>query len=176
MPPIKVSLPSSRLSVCCQPAKTPPPRLSVLGLYAASKSAVTTFSETIRLELAPFGVKVLTVNTGVVATNLANSIGDLQLPTDSLFVPAKEALKERARGGGYAAMDPAVYAEKLVTLVENGSSGPVWLGNSATALRYARWLPTWIMVSWLPQIPSKKGVVWFNFFGPGFCGLAGLWT
>ncbi|EXJ61455.1 uncharacterized protein A1O5_11771 [Cladophialophora psammophila CBS 110553] len=117
--------------------------------YAASKAAIMIYSETLRLELAPFGVRVLTMATGVVSSNLASGLSDVvSLPADSLYKPVEGALKARLKGGGYAKMDPHDYAGKFVRLVEAGASGKVYLGNSAGVVKWAKvLLPAWIIVS-----------------------------
>ncbi|OAP59055.1 hypothetical protein AYL99_06353 [Fonsecaea erecta] len=107
--------------------------------YAASKASIMTYSETLRLELAPFGARVLTMPTGVVGSNLGSGFAEaVSLPTDSLYKPVEGALKERVKGGAYAKMDTDAYAEKFVMLAEGGKSGKIYLGNSAGVVKWAR--------------------------------------
>lgn len=62
-------------------------RLTSAGLYSSSRSATTRISEALRLEMAPLGVRVVTVVMGGVSTsgNDANTIPDLELPPDSYY-------------------------------------------------------------------------------------------
>jgi len=53
-------------------------------MYAASKSASLTYSETLRLEFAPFKVKVLTVVAGVVKSHIGDNT-HVSIPQDSLY-------------------------------------------------------------------------------------------
>ncbi|PGH12464.1 hypothetical protein AJ79_04301 [Helicocarpus griseus UAMH5409] len=50
--------------------------------YNSSKSAARMYSEFLRLEMAPLGVKVVTVMTGVVDTNMIVNCPDSNLPAD----------------------------------------------------------------------------------------------
>ncbi|UKZ79969.1 hypothetical protein TrVFT333_007733 [Trichoderma virens FT-333] len=120
-------------------------------LYAASKSAIMTLSETLRLEMSSFGVKVLTVVTGVVNSNLGSENTAFQLPSTSLYRGAEEAIRERAQGGGGAKMSTEEYCEKYVKAVERESSGQVWIGNSATAVKWGKFLPSNMIDSLVSQ-------------------------
>lgn len=104
-------------------------------------------SETLRLEMSSFGVKVLTVVTGVVNSNLGSENTGFQLPPNSRYKGAEEAIRERALGGGGAKMSTEEYCEKYVKAVEKESSGQVWIGNSATAVRWGKFLPSNMIVS-----------------------------
>ncbi|KAJ6015657.1 1-acyl dihydroxyacetone phosphate reductase [Penicillium herquei] len=57
------------------------------GVYGSSRSAGTRVSDTLRLEMAPLGVRVVTVVLGGVKTsgNDATKIADLELPPNSLY-------------------------------------------------------------------------------------------
>lgn len=56
--------------------------------YNASKAAIQAYGESLRLEMAPLNVKVTTVMTGVVATNIFANHPDPKLPEDSYWKPA----------------------------------------------------------------------------------------
>jgi 1-acylglycerone phosphate reductase len=59
------------------------------GLYSGSKSCMATISETLRLEMKPLGVNVITVITGAIETNIFTNAPEQQpLPEDSLYKPA----------------------------------------------------------------------------------------
>ncbi|KAJ9607304.1 hypothetical protein H2200_008377 [Cladophialophora chaetospira] len=110
--------------------------------YAATKSAIMTYSETLRLELAPFGVKVLTMATGGVVSNIGSGLPDL--PDDSLYKSLEEHLREKLKNpGGGSRMPTKEYAEKFVKVVESGKSGKVYLGAGAGFVKWGKLvLPT----------------------------------
>ncbi|OQE21826.1 hypothetical protein PENSTE_c011G00583 [Penicillium steckii] len=57
------------------------------GIYSSSRTAQLRISETLRLEMAPLGVRVVTVILGGVETsgNNPSNIADLELPSDSHY-------------------------------------------------------------------------------------------
>jgi short-subunit dehydrogenase len=73
------------------------------GIYAASKYAVEAISDALRIELRPFGIRVVTIRPGVVATEfneVANEMtGDLMARTDDDYKPVYQA-----GGAGVGAM------------------------------------------------------------------------
>ena len=68
------------------------------GLYAASKRSLDIVSETLRLELAPFDVNVLTKTTGAVQTRGNTYFDDWKLVADSRYKPIEETIAARTRG------------------------------------------------------------------------------
>lgn len=62
--------------------------------YNASKAALTQYSETLRLELEPLGIRVLTVLAGQVATKLPQVP---QLDDGSFYKGLEPALADRAK-------------------------------------------------------------------------------
>lgn len=122
------------------------------GVYAASKAAVTMISETLRLELAPFGVKVVTVCTGLVSSNTLATRQNFQLPPTSQYLSIEKEIAARARGDdGFTRMDTSIYAEKVVSDVLGGANGQVWRGTFASINRF--------MSSWFPSLlvsPSRS--------------------
>jgi len=69
------------------------------GMYNGSKAAVQAISDTLRLELAPFGVGVIHVVTGGVRTLIVqNATSDYDFPIDSLYGPARSELDAAIRG------------------------------------------------------------------------------
>ncbi|CAK7220120.1 NADPH-dependent 1-acyl dihydroxyacetone phosphate reductase [Sporothrix bragantina] len=63
--------------------------------YNASKAAVNSFGHTLRVELAPLGVRVVTIVTGAVSTHLFdNATPRCNLPEDSLYVTLKDRIEK----------------------------------------------------------------------------------
>ncbi|KAK0717863.1 oxidoreductase [Lasiosphaeria miniovina] len=118
-----------------------------LAYYNASKAAVDLFGETLRLEMAPFGVKVLTVAVGGVETNMSNTanVAPPELSEGSLWAVTEKYLAKRAAKEHRWATPPAVFAERVVRDVLNGTNGRVYRGVGATAV----WIVTTLLPGWL---------------------------
>lgn len=58
--------------------------------YNASKAALISVSDTMRLELEPLGVKVVTVHTGAVGSNFFNNANFSKLPDGSFYEPIRK--------------------------------------------------------------------------------------
>src|SRR2546423_2589153 len=72
------------------------------GIYNMSKAAAAMMTDNLRLELAPFGIKVIDLKTGAVKSNFFdNQPGGAQasLPEGSIYMPAREAVEKSMRGG-----------------------------------------------------------------------------
>ena len=121
------------------------------GIYAASKGALSLVSETLRLELAPLGVKVLTVETGAVRSRGQSNLPDLKLPPSSRYLSIEKTIAARARGeDGIDRMETRVYAAQVVSDVLNGSHGRIWRGGTALLVRWVlAFLPAFLLVSQL---------------------------
>ncbi|MCJ1381252.1 hypothetical protein MMC17_004361 [Xylographa soralifera] len=116
------------------------------GIYGASKAAINIVGETMRLEMGPFGVKVVTVVAGVIATNFSANMPDFKLPSDSLYLPVKKEINAVAGDKlPTTAMDVDVFAEKLVGDVLGGANGLVYRGKLATLSWFIlKFLPVWV--------------------------------
>ena len=106
-------------------------------------------TDTLRLELAPFGVKVVTVNTGAVSTNTLAAGVHFKLSHTSRYKSIEKEIAARAKGeDGTPRMEPSVFAEKVVGDVLGGANWPVWRGGYASIVRFvASWLPASVSVS-----------------------------
>ena len=127
------------------------------GLYTGSKAAVTAITDTLRLELAPFGVKVVTVLTGAVSTNTLSNGVNFELPAHSIYKSIEKEIAARARGeDGTPRMEPSVYAEKVVADILQGANWQVWRGGYASIVRFtSNWFPASISVSLPHTICSR---------------------
>lgn len=65
------------------------------GVYSGSKADLHAMGEAMRLELAPFGIKVLTVAPGAIASDLAKK-ATITISEDSIYQPIAQAINERA--------------------------------------------------------------------------------
>ncbi|KAL8692667.1 MAG: hypothetical protein Q9218_002367 [Villophora microphyllina] len=98
--------------------------LGCIGLpWTTSKAALHMASEILRMELMPLGVKVLTVNSGLVKTNLASNSPVLRLPAMSPYLSIEAEIAEKARMNEIKqfGIEPKVFAESIAKIVERGS-------------------------------------------------------
>lgn len=126
-------------------------------VYNASKAALHSFSDTLRVELAPFGVNVTTVITGGVQSRIARTKRTLQ--PNSLFTPIKDEYARRVTHSQDGAMPHAAYARSVVTQVLYGSAP--W-----------RWLWPWAQgrKSWIWE-GNKSWLIWLLCGGWAWTGL-----
>ncbi|KAJ2063457.1 hypothetical protein GGI17_001673 [Coemansia sp. S146] len=67
-----------------------------VGFYAASKAAVHAYSDSLRVELAPFGVNVVVVAAGCVKSNLVDNYSEPLLDDDNTrYTMARPAIEEK---------------------------------------------------------------------------------
>ncbi|MCJ1395580.1 hypothetical protein MMC18_008466 [Xylographa bjoerkii] len=118
------------------------------GVYGASKAAVVTIGEALRLELAPYGVKVVTLATGGVKTEFFSNMQQLDLRPDSMYKKIESNARDSLNGKGKESMVmPAKkYAEAVVHDILAGANGIVWRGGGASFIKYVTgFLPTFIL-------------------------------
>ncbi|KAI2784133.1 hypothetical protein F4815DRAFT_501953 [Daldinia loculata] len=99
------------------------------GAYSASKRSLEIVAETLRLELAPFGVDVLEIVTGAVKTLGQTYFGDFQLPAESLYKSIEDTIASRAQGkDGMPRMETREYATAVVSEIKKRATGKFWYG------------------------------------------------
>lgn len=121
----------------------------LLGVYAGSKAACEFISEALRLELKPFGVKVATVITGAVETNLFNNGPAHELPGYSRYKIIEKEVNLRITGKDQEARlgKREDFARSLVGDLLKGASGRVYRGNMSTLIKiFTAYMPSLIMV------------------------------
>jgi short-subunit dehydrogenase len=102
------------------------------GVYAASKYAVEAISDALRMELRPFGIRVITIRPGVIASEFnqvaAQMTGDLMARTDEDYKPVYQAV-----GAGVGKMfagltipGPELIADTIVGAVASSDPKPVY--------------------------------------------------
>lgn len=113
------------------------------GAYNASKTAAASLTEVLRLELEPFGIKVINLMTSAVRSTFHNNAPTAVLPPTSLYNVAKEAV-EKAISGADASngTDPAQWADHVVqNLSKPKQSYWIWGGKFSMLVRLASHLP-----------------------------------
>ncbi|OTA98276.1 hypothetical protein M426DRAFT_17566 [Hypoxylon sp. CI-4A] len=110
------------------------------GIYNASKAAVEVLGATIRTELAPLGIRVVTVKTGSISSQLFNNAPPTKLPEDSLYRPAKVFIEGRKMLDMAPYTEPEVYAKKVVDeLLRSSVKHVIWQGSLTTFA----WILSW---------------------------------
>ncbi|OCK85735.1 NAD(P)-binding protein [Lepidopterella palustris CBS 459.81] len=114
-------------------------------VYNASKAALHAYSNTLRVELAPFGVHVITIVTGGVKSNIART--ERHLPANSIYLPIDAEYQRRLKHSQEGGMDNEAYARSVVTKVLSGRNPRwVWQGNMSWVIWFVqRFLPMGVM-------------------------------
>lgn len=104
--------------------------------YNASKAAIAAFSETIRTELIPFGVKVVHIKTGAVSSNIFRSErpGD-KMPLESMYSPCRAQVEDRTFMKGVKFATPEEYAKQVANELLGKPAPVLWRGPNAGMAR-----------------------------------------
>ncbi|KAF7845773.1 hypothetical protein BT93_L0691 [Corymbia citriodora subsp. variegata] len=128
-----------------------------LGIYSSSKSAVISISNTMRIELAPFDIKVVTLITTSVKTEFFNHKTGGFILNDSVYAPIKEKADKIMQSSDYAKSGPDRYEIAQDTIDElMRDATPIFIrkGYMATLVALIFWLfPQWM----LDRQSSKSG-------------------
>ena len=98
------------------------------GAYCASKAALHALNDSLRMELAPFGIAVVCVQPGAVTSSFGDSATrglDRFASEDSLYRDAADTIMNRARVSQQGGMPAADFAHRVVTQLEKSSPPPV---------------------------------------------------
>ena len=102
------------------------------------------FTDTLRLELQPFNIKVVDLRSGMIKTNIVNNLRETKegvLPEDSIYAPAKEAMEQTLRQEKFEGqgMEASQWAKSVVSnLLRKNPSPQLWKGDGA----WLAWLTT----------------------------------
>lgn len=127
------------------------------GAYCASKAALHAISDALRMELAPFGIKVITVQPGGIQSKFGQHAAQKleQLFSErSWYTPIRSFLNNRANASQEKAMPAEVFARRLADeLLKPNPKSVIRLGEKSKLLPFLKWsLP----VSKLDRILMKK--------------------
>ncbi|KAG2484490.1 hypothetical protein HYH03_016721 [Edaphochlamys debaryana] len=130
-------------------------------IYSSSKAAVHSLTDALRLELRPFGIKVMLLAPGAVQS----AIGDNNLKRFddrfTMYAPFADAIRERATiSQGNNSMPTPVFARAVVAQVLRKPSPPAHfvLGGFAWLTQLARWFPLSAhgAMEWLVRLPKDR--------------------
>ncbi len=102
---------------------------------------MTFISETLKMELAPLGVRVVTAMVGAIGTQLYDN-HEASLPSDSYYKPIEETIKKQSRGEMQKPFNEPVdvTARNLVKDTLSGCRGQIWRGGEAGRASFLSWL------------------------------------
>ncbi|KAG7446499.1 NAD(P)-binding protein [Guyanagaster necrorhizus] len=110
--------------------------------YNASKAALHSYSDTLRIELSPFDVKVVVVITGGVLSRL--TVNKRDLPHNSIYLPIDSDYRDRQGNSQKTGMPNDVYARKVVNeLIKSRPPKWLWKGTMATRV--------WFLSTFFPK-------------------------
>jgi len=128
--------------------------------YNASKAALHSYSNSLRQELAPFGVRVIVVVTGGVKSQIARYANDTKLASNSLYLPIDSYFQKRLHHSQESAVPADVYAKSVVVEILKENPSP-WLYKGYFASL------TWIIDTFMPKS-------FWDYFVPKMFGLTEL--
>ncbi|KAI6262081.1 RNA elimination defective protein Red1 [Pyricularia oryzae] len=123
--------------------------------YNATKAALHHWGNTLRVEMKPFGVHVVNIISGEVATNILKSdVRDNRtLPEDSVYAPLAQLFRDHVNRTPDA-MSPDDYARGVVAMVQRRSL-PAWFwhGNATGFIWtldsfFPRTIWDWLFTRW----------------------------
>ncbi|KAL9110357.1 MAG: hypothetical protein Q9227_005088 [Pyrenula ochraceoflavens] len=122
--------------------------------YNASKAALHAYTNTLRVELAPFGVRVLTIMSGRVQSNLART--KRTLPEGSLYIPINDDYQRRVGHSQEDSMPGETFAKSVVaSVLKPKPKAWIWEGTSSWSV--------WAMESFLPR-GAMQDTIFSNMF------------
>lgn len=108
------------------------------GAYCASKAAVHALSDALRMELAPFHVRVMEVQPGAIESSFAKNAGHVAeqlISEQSPWFPLREGIRARAKASQGNPTPASEFAAELLKAVQQGKPPRlIRLGNGSRAL------------------------------------------
>lgn len=115
------------------------------GAYCSSKAAVHALSDALRMELAPLGIRVVTIQPGGVRSSFGNHAEEaIRLPDESLYQPIAAGIRARAQAGQQGATAAEAFVPPVVAALLAADPPSVVRGgkNSFKLPLLKRLLPT----------------------------------
>ncbi|KAH7205106.1 uncharacterized protein BKA55DRAFT_681896 [Fusarium redolens] len=99
--------------------------------YNATKAAVVAYSDTLRLEVRPLGLRVVTLHMGEVSTPLM-ATDNINFGANSIYHDAEAAVKQRTTTHLDKTMPPEQFAREVVGEIVGGKQSFLWKGTNAS--------------------------------------------
>ena len=112
-------------------------------VYNASKAALHSYSASLRVEVAPLGVHVITVLTGGVKSRIARVKRSLR--DDSAYKVLEDEYQKRQTHSQEVGMETELYAKEVVKKVLQAEgwlwrTKTIWAGGNAGTVRWLSWI------------------------------------
>ena len=125
------------------------------GAYCASKAAVHALSDALRMELAPFGIRVMEVQPGAIASSFAKNAGheaEELITEQSPWWPLREGIRARAKASQDNPTPASEFAADLLKAVQQSKPPRLLrLGNGSRAMP--------LMAALLPKGVLESGLM-----------------
>jgi len=125
------------------------------GAYCASKAALHSLSDALRLELAPFGIQVMVIQPGAIQSSIGRNAEALLAQTlkqNSRYQSLEPVIRDRANASQQGATPTDVFAQAVVAACRNPKP-MVRIGKKSFLLPFLqRWLP----VQWRDRLLNKR--------------------
>ena len=115
------------------------------GAYCSSKAAIHSLSDVLRMELAPFGIQVVTIQPGGVRSSFGtHAEAAIRLPANSLYHAVADGIRARALAGQRGATAADEFVHPVVDALLASNPPPVIRGgkNSFKLPLLKKLLPT----------------------------------
>jgi NAD(P)-dependent dehydrogenase (short-subunit alcohol dehydrogenase family) len=112
--------------------------------YCSSKAAVHSLTDALRMELAPFGIHVVSIQPGGVRSSFGqHAEAAIRLPENSIYQPVEAGIRARAQAGQQGATPAEVFVVPVVDALLRKSPPRIIRGgtNSVRVLMLKRLLP-----------------------------------
>ena len=100
------------------------------GAYCASKAALHSFSDALRMELQPFGIEVMIIQPGSIKSNFGEASmerASSNFIKNSWYKSLESSILKRANGSQIVSTPTSTFAKKIVSLVISGNIPPYLL-------------------------------------------------
>ncbi|MDM4770816.1 SDR family oxidoreductase [Solimonas sp. SE-A11] len=120
------------------------------GAYCGTKAAVHALSDALRMELAPFGIHVMTVQPGAIQSQFgatATAGAGPRAATSSAYAAVADAIMARAGASQQHSTDTTAFCRRLAdAILSPRPPALIRIGNGSHAMpALQRWIPTWLM-------------------------------
>ena len=127
------------------------------GPYCASKAALHSLSDAMRLEMAPLGIKVIVLQPGKIASKFGDTASRILkglIPKNSLYSPIVQYMETRARTSQVGAAEATKFARSIVAAVTTQKPPSLLrFGKNSWAMPFYKWaFPTPMLDSVLRRL------------------------